>query len=913
MNIPVTTYRIQFNKTFTFTHAHENLAYLHALGVSDLYASPIFEARPDSMHGYDVTSPHELNPELGGEKAFSRLSELRKSLKMGWLQDIVPNHMAYHSNNKMLMDVLENGRESSFSKYFDINWNAHQPNFKNKILAPFLGKPFGYALQEGEIKLGLEEDALKVFYYDMNFPLNPGSYKNIMALFSFSEEFTEHLKSLLKDLQQNNVGEPYRNIVAQIKDYVQQALRNKDFKENLQKNINKLSEDEDKRILHRLLQNQHYQLCYWKVAGTSNNYRRFFTINDLISLRADNKEVFEGTHKAIIEKMQHGDFTGLRIDHIDGLYYPVRYLRMLRSRIGKGYIVVEKILEAGEKLPKSWPVEGTSGYDYMVYANNLFCDENNYKSFLEHYHQIHPEPDTPPEDRIAIKKENILLSDLNSSLENLVELFQRPIWHQVLGADASLAEIKNALTTFLCYMPVYRTYINPRDLRISDKALILETLEICRQKKPDLNHVFSCLEDIFLLKWKGKISPSQRDQVVHGIMRLQQLSGPLMAKGVEDTLFYTYYPLLSVNEVGGSPFSFGDNVESFHKFYLDRSKQFPYAMNASATHDTKRGEDNRARLNVLSEIPEQWFGVFRKWQEINRRHKAEINDQLLPDENTEYALYQTLLGTFPPEPHDEEEYQGRIKEYMLKFVKEAKVHTSWIDPDEIYENILKTFITNILQDTKEFIPDFLSFLKKIAFYGYYNSLSQLALKAMVPGVPDFYQGTELWDFSLVDPDNRRPVNYQLRKEYLNEITPGATASQLVKWLNNPVDGKIKFYLTRKLMQFRRSNEALMTSGKYIPVEVQGEMSAHAVAFIRAQGKRQILVVVLRLYTRIIKEHDHFSCSDSIKKTRLYHQKLQNTNWKNIFTGQKHQIKGEGDIFLNELIDSFPVGIFTNFN
>ena len=909
MQIPDSTYRLQFNSSFRFDDAEKIIPYLAETGISAIYASPVFRARQGSQHGYDITDPNRINPELGSEEEFYHLLDSCKKYGMGWIQDIVPNHMAYDFDNHMLMDVLAHGQKSAFAGFFDITWEAHQDNFKNKIMAPFLGRPYGYCIQENEIKLAFT-NRLIVQYYDHKFPVRPESYRMVLDAAQINDQhLIRLLYSQLDEIVKAVDSEEYQQLVATFYKQLQESCKEHTFITAINKATDKINQTAvlagKGNKLHELLKQQHYQLCYWKVSNTSNNYRRFFTINDLISVRSDFPAVFKQTHQLIIQLVQEGYFTGLRVDHIDGLYYPRRYLKMLRAETNECFLVVEKILESSEYLANDWPVEGTTGYDALIRINSLFINPKAGVHFDRHFRTLQPD-DRNPSEIIAEKKRNMLVNNLNGHLSSLVKMFQKPVWNQIKGTDASVENIKEAIVLFLSYLPVYRTYITPTRISEKDRRLIMETLDRCHEKAPQLGHVITCLGNLLLQEEKQQLTGSQKEAMIHAVMRLQQLSGPLMAKGVEDTLFYDYYPLLSMNEVGGNPFEYGISRDSFHSFFIRRMKKYPFSLNASATHDTKRGEDVRARLNVLSKIPDLFIEKYTAWQQLAFSEGANNSDNV-PDPLILYALFQTILGTFPADLMTEPDYPVRIKEYMIKFVREGKRFSSWIDPDETCEEEIKNFTDKVLEPGSPFLLTITDLLSEILFTGLINSLSQLVLKSLLPGIPDFYQGTELIDLSLVDPDNRRPVDYTQRMQNLTEIKKdGLNPEQLIKWLHQPSGGLLKQFIMVRLLNLRKQNKDLFRKGRYIPVDITGNQPDHFIAFTREYSKKHLLVVVPVPSQTLTGQNNKINLAASGTATlNMRHKRV--LNWYNVLTGKTSQLKG--NVSVEELLDRIPFGIW----
>ena len=915
MRTPLSTYRIQFTPEFTFKDAKGIIEYLNKIGMDTLYASPVFHAKKGSNHGYDVIDPTSYNPQLGTSFEFNELSEAINEHQMGWMQDIVPNHMAYHYENPWMRDVLENGRHSPFVHYFDVNWENTQVNFKNKILAPFLGKPYGRALEEKEIQLVYEQNGnLLVSYWENIFPVKIESYPQIIPNLDqvyTDEKRDKNVKTEIGQLMGIKNKAVRNKKIGELKQAVYKAYENDDlFRNSVDESLKKLNGRKGQREsfdkLDFILRDQHYRLCFWKVANTSNNYRRFFTINDLISVRADLKDVFQGTHELIIENCLNGKFTALRIDHVDGLYNPANYLARLKNATNKTFTLVEKILEFDEKLSPAWKMEGSTGYDYMNYLNLVYCNSNSKAIFDCCYPSI-CETEGDESTLLYESKKEILLNEFNSRLENISRALAIHVWQTRYGVDATLHAIRQVLISYLCALPVYRTYISSYGPGEQDKEFILQGLNEGRTRLPEYEHLFSVLEDMLMMKMNSDAKSKKKEEWLEINRQIEQLSGPLMAKGLEDTLLYRYVPLLSLNEVGGNPFRFGITNEQFVEYLQDRHENYPFSMNSSSTHDTKRGEDVRARLNVLSSIPDEWFAGVEFWMRENEKFK----NKGLPDKNIEYALYQTIIGIFPTDEKITREWIERVKNYLVKFARESKSYTSWTAPNELYENSLLSFAEEVLTSSKKFLTDISEFSKKVKHFGAYTSLSRLAVKICSPGIPDFYQGTEFWDLTLVDPDNRRPVDYSLREKVGNEIAqkinePGY-ANELIKNVDTDVDGKIKMFITMKLLRLRNTSKDLFLKGKVNQVNIMGKNKENVLAFARIFNDEE-LVIVAPKFTSLLAGLDGLLFSTDFQDdTVLRMDKEEQKGWIEILTGR--EIKPNNKmISLENLLKPFPVAV-----
>lgn len=936
MRIPAATYRIQFNPSFKFKDAQKIVSYLAELGISDLYASPIFKAREGSTHGYDVVDATRINPALGSQDDFDKLVVDLQKLEMGWLQDIVPNHMAYDSQNPFLMDVLENGPDSEYFDYFDIDWEHPYEDIRERVLVPLLGDFYGNCLERGEIKLSYEESGLYVNYYSLKIPLRIESYAQFLdhdlarLARKLGRNNPDYIKLLgilyiiknLPDETEAETSEESRKArkdqASFVKGLIWELYRdNEVIKEFIHDNIEAFNGEpnnpESFNLLDHLLGEQFFRLSYWKVGAEELNYRRFFTVNESISVKVQDEKVFQQTHELISELVKAGKFTGLRVDHIDGLYDPDAYLRRLREKMGEIYIVVEKILEHGEELPLNWQVQGTSGYEFLSYVNGVFCNTNNEQQFNNIYMRLIGSL-ADYEQLVAEKKRLIADKNLAGDAENLANLLKRIAGKNRYGRDFTLNGLRKAILEVLVLFPVYRTYINPQGVSHRDRVYVEKTIEKAAAQNPQLVNEMELIKRFLLLEYDESLTEEDRELWLHFVMKLQQFSGPLTAKGVEDTLFYVYHRFISLNEVGSSPDKFGVTVEEFNEFNQQQFKHWRHSMNTTSTHDTKRSEDVRARLNVISEIPEEWETQIRTWMEINRSHKQINGDRVIPDSNDEYFLYQNLVGAFPL--HDEEypQFIERVKSFVVKAVREAKVHTAWLRPDTEYEEGFINFVEKIMQPAKdnEFLPKLREFQEWIANYGIFNSLGQTLLKLTAPGVPDLYQGCELWDLSLVDPDNRRPVDFELRKSYLDEIKKRAKTDifGLVKDLMTAKkDGRIKLFLINRALGERKEHPKVFEQGDYIPLQVTGNYQNHLVAFARRYGETEIIAVVPRFLTSIVEPGKEPLGKAIWGDTTLHIPNGSQLKWRNAFT--EEVIPGSDTFLVGEILQHFPVALLVS--
>lgn len=932
MQIPLSTYRIQFSAAFDFQAARSIASYLADLGISDLYASPIFTARQGSTHGYDVVDPLQISPELGGMEGFTALSQVLQAHHLGWLQDIVPNHMAFDSQNHMLVDVLENGPDSQYRDFFDIDWNHPYGGIRGRVLAPFLGKFYGDCLESGELQIRYGENGLSINYYGLSFPLRIESYGQVLMhdlgrlrdkLSRTHPDFVKFLGVLyaLKYIPSGESGRERYDQITFIKNMLWGLWQDsQEIKQYIEDNITLFNGESGKpesfNLLDNLLSEQFFRLSYWKVGNEELNYRRFFTVNELISMRVEDQKVFDKIHDLTLQLVEEGKFTGLRIDHIDGLYDPAEYLNRLREHSPEVYISVEKILEPHEDLPLNWPIQGTTGYDFMSKVNCLFCQQSSEADFNSVYYQFIGKS-TPCETLVDENKRLMIGKHLAGDIDNLAHLLKQISDRHRYASDFTMYGLKRALVEILAMFPIYRTYISREGSRKADQECMKLVMRRAQENAPSFVNELGFIEKFLLLDFDDHLSHEDKELWLHFLMKMQQFTGPLMAKGVEDTVFYVYNRLISLNEVGSSACQFGISIEEFHSFNQSRSAQWPHAMNATATHDTKRGEDVRARLNVLSELAPEWEAHLKNWSAINAPLKDQVHGLNVPTANDEYLLYQTLLGAFPFDAAEHSQFIDRIKEYMVKAIREAKVNSSWMRPETAYEEGLTQFIGRILDDTEDnlFLQVFRPFQRKIQHYGILNSLSQTLLKIAAPGIPDFYQGTELWDLSLVDPDNRRPVDFNLRSEYLKEIKakikgkPKAKSSLLTyidELSKTPEDGRIKLFLTYRALQARQTYQELFRRGGYEKLTVLGSLKAHIVAFARDLEDTRMIIIVPRFLTSLVKEGE-FPLGEQVwHETRIVQPPGSSSVWQDAITGQT--IEAEDTLWLKEILTHFPVAL-----
>ncbi len=930
MTAPVATYRIQFAKDFTFAQCGKVLDYLAALGISHLYASPIFRAKAGSTHGYDVCDHKQINPELGGEEGFRELVAGVRERGLAWIQDIVPNHMAVSGDNPMFVDVLESGPSSRFYHYFDIDWDHPYESIKGRLLAPFLGNFYGTTLENGEIAIGFDAGGFTVRYYDLRFPLRIDSYARILTRGldrlrqKIGRDSPDYIKLLgiLYTIKSLPADDPQVDRYDQIF-FIKQMLfelseTSAPVREHIQANlarVNGTDTEEDspdrRALLESILAEQYFRLSYWKVAGDEINYRRFFSINDLISLRVEDEAVFRNSHGKILELVKEGAFDGLRVDHIDGLYDPSRYLRRLREAIGEASLVVEKICIGDEPLPAFWPVAGSTGYDFMNDVCRLFVDGGQEKVF-DRLYAGYTGRRQKIEDVVVWKKRRIIETHMFGDVENMARLINAVSSLDRQGFDITLRSTKRALTEVLAHFPVYRTYISPDVIRPVDITYVRTAVRRAKRHNTDLTYELDFLERFLLLQYDEHLNEEKKDQWTRFAMRFQQVTGPLMAKGVEDTAFYVLNRLLCLNEVGGDPGSFGLTEENFHEIMAERAKKWPATMNATATHDTKRGEDARLRLAALSEMPDAWRAALTSFSRLNQRRKTRPDGKAVPDKNDEYMLYQVLLAHYPDNPDDLPAFGDRLSAFLVKAVREGKEQSTWLSPNLEYEQALTEFAAKLLRDTPKnaFMTEFLPLCRRVTEIGYSYSLAQTVLKVACPGTPDIFQGTEGWDLSFVDPDNRRPVDFTARAAALAALDKAYgkdPAALCRKLLETPQDGRVKLLALWRGLAARRENPELFAAGGYQAAVFEGERARHVFGFWRTFEDKAALVVVPRRIASLTTPGAPFLLGESWEQTRLTGAPANLGPLTDAITGRHFSCSS---CFLKDVLRDFPVALLT---
>jgi (1->4)-alpha-D-glucan 1-alpha-D-glucosylmutase len=898
---PLATYRLQLNAGFSFSHVIDNLPYIASLGISHLYLSPIWQARPGSPHGYDICDASVINEELGGENGYLELSSQCAKYGIGIILDFVSNHMATDTlRNPAWRDTLRNGPSSPYADYFDIDWEPVKPELRSKVLLPILGKQYGEVLGAGELQIAYSGGEFRLRYWEHDLPLNPREWRQFIryrldefcASGSATEEDLKELQSILFQLDHvpaywEGSPEARENRLRELAVAQQRLVRlletSAAVKQHIETNLaifnGRPGDESSFDLLHDVLERQPYRLSYWRTALHEINYRRFFDINELAGLRMESPQVFADTHAKALSLLRAGHAQGLRIDHIDGLYDPTAYLAQLRAELAQdvpaAYIVVEKILSPAEPLAGSWPIDGTTGYEFLNELNHLYVHPQNFAVLLRIYQRfiqrsVHFEQVT------YLSKQQIISTSLASELNVLAHELNRISEQNRKYRDFTLDSLQEALREVAAFFPVYRTYIRSTgEMHAFDVEAVNLAIRRAVEHNPALEaSIFDFLRECLCPSPRPDDKPGEYERRLRFALKFQQYSGPVQAKGIEDTAFYRYCPLVSLNEVGGEPHRISNALERFHLSNQTRQRRHPLSMIATSTHDTKRSEDARARINVLSEIPGLWRQKLNEWSRLTASAKTGRSRRALPDRNDEYLYYQSLLAIWPEEAETaSEDLISRMKAYMSKAIKEAKVHTSWINPSNHYDRAMERFIHQTLagKTSARFLPSFVPFAKEIAKFGRRNSLSQLALKLAAPGVPDIYQGTEFLDFSLVDPDNRRPVDFAARQHWLDQY--GNLSAAAVP------ENYQKAAMLRAGLQLRRSTPVLFQMGEYLPLRAEGPHSEHVVSFARILGEEAVVVIALRWFALL-------GDADLANTQILLPESLARRTARNLFTGAR---------------------------
>ncbi len=927
--IPVSTYRLQLNKDFTFVQATGIVPYLSNIGISHCYVSPCLKARPGSMHGYDIVDHSSFNPEIGTEEEFNLFVAALHRHGMGLIMDIVPNHMGIMgSDNSWWLDVLENGQASIYAEFFDIDWHPLKEELHGKVLVPVLNDHYGVVLENGDLKLNFNQERgeFGISFHEHRFPLDPKEYPRILqrcdaganAIKSANGENwgpspdVLELQSLITSfghlpLQQEATGERIaeRNRDKEIhkRRLSELAARSPEIANCINYAIQSINGDSANpssfEELHEIIKAQAFRLANWRVASDDINYRRFFDINDLAGIRVEKKEVFDASHRLVLRLIAEGKVDGLRLDHPDGLYNPVQYFERLRTGIAEAvksisaetktqtsaeisaktndestlrWVLIEKILTGSERLPPEWAVDGTTGYDFSNLVNGLFVEssavmrmERIYRNFIANEIDF--------EELAYTSRKLIIRVALVSELNVLANMLTRIALSRRRTCDFTTNSLRDALTEIVASFPVYRTYVSEAGLSEYDARYIQKAVDTAKWRSPAADtSIFDFIGDVILTRIAEGQNPTYRSSVIDFAMKFQQFTSPVMAKGIEDTAFYRYNRLVSLNDVGSDLHRFGVPVSEFHAANRGRVSSWPHAMLATSTHDSKRSEDVRARINVLSELSALWRLRVRDWRRINRSLRRSLSGRPAPRPNDEYLVYQTLVGAWPlalDENSPREDFKAfshRIEAYMLKAIREAKSNTSWINRSVDYEDAVTSFVKALIEPgpKNRFLANFFPFQRQVARFGMWNSLSQTLLKLTCPGVPDIYQGNEIWDFSLVDPDNRRPVDYECRQRAFETLPqPGASNSEVLRrLLETPEDGRIKLHLTSRTLCFRRQHADLFREGEYLVLGVAGPKADKVLAFARKYKDATAVIIVPRLVAGLIDESNSESKPES---------------------------------------------------
>ncbi|WP_374089654.1 malto-oligosyltrehalose synthase [Methylomicrobium lacus] len=950
--IPLSTYRLQFNGDFTFNQAREIVPYLSALGISHLYASPYLKARPGSRHGYDIIDHNALNPEIGTDDEFERLCETLARHGMGQVLDVVPNHMGVlGGDNAWWLDVLENGQTAAHAGFFDIDWAPSKAKLHGKVLLPVLGERYGAVLENAELQLRFdaERGEFGIYYFEHHFPVDPAQYPCILAFrmealsacLGAGSQLLMDYQSLVtafhnlpsrdegsseRQLERRRDKEVHKRHLAGL--VAQSSAIARFLEENLRILNGKAGESSSFDLLHDLIEKQAYRLAFWRVASDEINYRRFFDINDLAGLCIENDEVFDATHRLVLRLVQEGKLDGLRIDHPDGLYDPEAYFYRLVehcNRAGRApYLVVEKILAADENLRGSWPVQGTTGYEFTNLLNGLFVATSAAKSMERVYKSFIGEP-VNFDDLLYRSKKLIMKSALSGELNVLANLLSKIAEADRQTCDYTLNGLLTALAEIVACFPVYRGYISAREVAPEDRRNIEQATAAAKRRSATADpSIFDFLREVLTLAAADGKSPVYAEQVLVFSMKFQQFTSPVMAKGLEDTSAYIYHRLLSLNEVGGDPRRFGATRSAFHRANRVRAERRPHSMLTTSSHDTKRSEDMRARLNVLSEIPAAWRLALRHWSRANQSLKRSVDGMRVPTLNDEYFIYQTLLGIWPPGEPDGNEIARlgvRLQEYLVKAVREAKVYTSWINPNTAYEDAVVAFAIALINAPAEsvFMTDFRPLQRRIAWLGMFNSLSQTLIKLTAPGVPDIYQGCECWDFSLVDPDNRRPVDFGSRKIMLAALQ-NLAAQTLQERLagvramcDTLEDGRAKLWVVSSALALRKRWPEVFQQGSYLPLSVRGEHAAHLCAYARIAGGRIAITLAARFFAQLLGNTDRLPLGEKVWGATTVELPFHRPDkqYTCVFTGkvlkpQKQQSRWHMSVA--QVLAEFPVGL-----
>jgi (1->4)-alpha-D-glucan 1-alpha-D-glucosylmutase len=983
--VPVSTYRVQLQPGFGFTALADIVPYLDALGATECYCSPYFKARPGSTHGYDIGDHNALNPELGNQEEFDALVARLAAHGMGHLLDFVPNHMGIDPRtNPWWRDVLENGPSSEFAAYFDIDWEPIKAELRNKVLLPILIRQYGEALESGEIRLSYVAGALVVNCQDRELPTNAREAAvvfrhdvDILVARESDDPDVQEFLSIVTQLQNlpvytdrrpERADDRRRETTIARGRLVRLTQRSSRVRTHIEQAIQAFNgrpgAPESFDRLHEFLERQPYRLTYWRTSAHEINYRRFFDVDDLAGVRMELPEVFDATHQLLSRLIARRAVTGVRIDHPDGLFAPAAYFERLQTLAARSlglsetrfqkdgrrwsplHVVVEKILSPGQHLPRGWPVHGTTGYTFMNTVNGLFVSVDAARAFQEFAARVTGRSESFA-DVVYSSKKLIMETALASELNVLAHALNRISEQHRRSRDFTLNSLRSVLIAFIASLSVYRTYVDEDIATPDDRNTIGDAVAQARRRNPALeSSTFDFLLDVLLPRrpeesnghtdaaerrsgYPPLAEVNYRDRIRFA-MQLQQYTGPVHAKGVEDTAFYRYNVLLSLNEVGGNPGRFGNSAAVFHRENLLRLHSWPLELLATSTHDSKLGEDVRARINVLSELADEWRRGVRRWMRLNASNRTQLGSEWAPDRNDEYRFYQALVGIWPADrwragtARLEPALVERLQAYMLKAAKEAKVHTSWIQDNQQYDAALVGFVERTLSgpSAARFLDWFAPLANSVAHVGMVNSLAQLLLKVASPGVPDFYQGAEFWDLNLVDPDNRRPVDYLHRVACLQELDPlldhrsasedGSRVTAVKRMLESWEDGRIKLLLTATLLRLRRAVPDLFLSGEYLPLEAEVDVPAGVVAFARRAGDRVAIVIAPRLVAKLVSSKG-LPVGPSVWRTSRVRvpSDLAAAQYRNVITDEITSVvhsAGESWILLGEAFATAPLAL-----
>ena len=920
-NIPSATYRIQLHRGFTFSQARSIVPYLAKLGIGALYASPMFMAAPGSTHGYDVCDHNRLNPELGTEEEFKALCDDLKSHGMGFIADFVPNHMGIErAINPWWRSVLEHGPSSPYARYFDIDWQPLKSGLQNKVLLPELGQQYGRILEDGGFSIEFSNGEFSLRHGELCLPMDPCTTVGLLreAAGEMADSVPAELESIITaiehlpsrtDLDPKNTTERARETNI-IRERLTRLCEEKpEAATAIARALDHFQNPSDPDCFDRmdaLIDAQAYRLSFWQVAGEEINYRRFFDVNTLAAVRVELPEVFEEIHRLVLDLLNKGMITGIRVDHIDGLADPLGYLQRLREEGGPDfYLVVEKILASDERLRRQWPVDGTTGYEFAIQMTQLLLNPEGVPTLATAYDKwlgYHSDFS----DVVYRSKKLVMQTSMASEINVLGDLLNRISESHRWYRDFTANSLTTAVRELIACFPVYRTYLDPEqipdeeDVRIIDRAL-----RMTRRRNPASERtVLAFLRDVLL-------PPSENSHPVDEELRrlfvrkFQQCTGPIAAKGVEDTALYVFNRHVALNEVGGDPHLPAMSVETFHRLNAERQHSWPHCMLTTSTHDTKRSEDVRARLAALTEIADDWSRSIRRWQTLNRKHHEVIDGESVPDHNEEYQIYQALVGAWPAEglhQGNASEFTRRIQEYMVKALHEAKVNSSWLSPNAAWDEAVCRFVQAIMEPStrNRFLPSLAEFAGRLSELGAINSLTQTILKLTCPGVPDLYQGTESWDFSLVDPDNRRPVDYERRMEDLAAIAEPDPAQLLADWRS----GRIKMFLINRLLELRAKWGDVFSNGDYRPLESRGEHADKIIAFSRQYEGKVVVVIAPRLTSTL-----GFPPVGGVWQDSKVSLPVVEAGWRDILTGRTAEANQVLD--LKEALGVLPFTILCN--